>query len=428
MAVELWPSQQAGSDWLLEHYFGIIGDEAGLGKTYTAIDAASQVDGDKLITVPKYLMGQWYDSLLEFGVDPLDIALVQGSPAHKRELLSHPFEWTIISYNMLGQTHEKNRTAYNYSELLKRRFARHISDEAHRYRNRDAQWTKQAHRIRTDGRWLLTGSPVYRNAGDVWSLLNLCDPKRFRSYWSFVNEYCLTEQTMYKEEVVGVKNPKVFRSLLNEYMLRRRFKDIAHHLPQLMPPITIRPPLSAGTRSEYHALEATGFDEKGAVSITEQQAITTQLRQLTGSDPNKVQAVSDLVEDINDRVIILTWFHQSAWAVADKLKCGPPVTGAMSPDKRVAVLNQAAANPRAVVVATMESIKEGLNLQHFTKVVFYEEDWQAETNNQMLARFQRAGQTKRVQQYLIRSANTIDEAVHGVQKNRNFYNKQAMME
>ena len=49
MAVELWPSQQAGSEWLLNHYHGILGDQAGLGKTYTAIHAASQLEGDKLI-------------------------------------------------------------------------------------------------------------------------------------------------------------------------------------------------------------------------------------------------------------------------------------------------------------------------------------------------------------------------------------------
>ena len=364
-------------------------------------------------------MKQWAEYLDEYGIPESRVAMLSGTQSVKAKMLTEDYDWLIISYNLLGQTSPKNKSAEVYAPLLKRKFVQVMFDEAHRMRNRHAQWTKQAHKLKTNGRWMLTGSPIYRNAGDVWSLLNLCSRKLHSSYWRYVEQHCTVEQSMYSTEVVGVQDPKAFRSMLNNHMLRRTYKDVGAELPPMMRPITIRAKLTPATYKQYRDLEIeAGINQAKGQFIREQQAMIPKLRALCSLDENKITAVKDLIEDINDRVIILTWYKAVAARVSKALGIAPPITGDIPPNKRTKALKDQSKHDRSVVVATIESIKEGLNLQEFSHVVFYEEDWQPGTNNQILARFHRTGQDRRVQVYYIRAEGTIEEAVHGVHKKK----------
>ena len=62
MAITLRPYQVELRDWLIATGSAIVGDEAGLGKSYPAIEAAAQdsTPNDRnLLVCPRYLIPNW---------------------------------------------------------------------------------------------------------------------------------------------------------------------------------------------------------------------------------------------------------------------------------------------------------------------------------------------------------------------------------
>ena len=423
--------QHVAEDFLLSRPAAILADQAGLGKTPPTITAGLTLAGPKLVVVPKYLTNTWIDALRKQDIPESDIHVVEGSPTAKARVIEEGSTggWTIISYNMLGQTHPaakgnkvEGTTENRYGKLLRTKYGAVVFDEAHRMRGRQNMWTKQAHKLRTDYKWLLTGSPIYRDAGDLFALLQVCDPKTFSSFGSFVDEHCNVKEDQYKYYgvIVGLKDSEAFQEVTRPYMLRRLMSDVSLSLPELLDPISVRPDLYVHTQNEYDVVEAyiKQLKRGGEMEHMQAQGLLTRLRQLTGADRNKLQAVSDLVSDINERVVVMCWFRESARLVARKIGTDLIVTGAVSNDDRQIMLDRLSLDPHGVLVATMESLKEGLNLQHTSNVVFYEQDWLSESNDQAVGRFHRFGQTKQVQPYFVRAHGTIDDAIFNVSNRR----------
>jgi hypothetical protein len=73
-----------------------------------------------------------------------------------------------------------------------------ICDEVHRIKSRKAQQTRAIKSLNSQYRFGLSGTPADNKPQDLWSILNWLYPKRYSSYWRFVNEYCRFE-TMCRE-------------------------------------------------------------------------------------------------------------------------------------------------------------------------------------------------------------------------------------
>lgn len=428
--ITLYDYQTTALEWLLSHPRTILGDEPGVGKSYPAIEAALNVapDKPKLIVCPKYVIPNWCRYLDQYSIT--DYAVLSGSPSKKNTLLDEPHSWYLTTYNMLGQTSSKLRqgkeTQGKYLQLLRKRWGVVICDEAHRMRGRNSLHTNAAFRLNTAYLWLLTGSPLYRNAQDIWPLLHLVDKPTFPSFWRFVDEYCLTKRTPWGTEVVDVRNPNKFKAMMRHYMLRREMKLVGIDLPDLLTPKVLTCELTPKVKQNYQQLKTTfrmdnplaNEDGEPQFLRAEAMGVANKLRRLTAPDPNKLNLLTELLEDINERVVIYTWYRASAQAIADKIKTNLIVTGSLDGLKRQQQFDLLQANPYGRLVATIESMKEGVNLQHTSKVIFYEQDWVPETNNQAVGRFYRAGQKNPVQVYYIQARKTLDERVYKVSRER----------
>ncbi len=423
--IQLAPYQTKAKDWLCKHPFTILGDEPGVGKTHPAIFAALQQTScsPNLIICPAYLATNWAYELERSG--ETDVTVIVGTAKVKKLLLAQNHKWTIMSYALLAR--------FEYEKiLLKRNWASLIFDEAHRLRGRNSLRTKAAYRLRkhVDRIWMLTGTPLVANAGDLFPLLKLCDPQEHSSYWRFVGEHCHLIQTPWATKIGKLKNETAFYDLLRKYMLRRKLVDMLPDIPEVVEQ-TITVELSNKNRSKYQqAKKDYWLDGKPLLSGG---AVVTVLRQLTSEDGAKIDAVDGLIADLpNEKIVIFAWYrstvHRIVQTLQENYKGVYSITGATIWPDRQAKIDLFKQGGQKFLVATLGALREGVNLQCARIVIFVEEDWLAATNEQATARLLRRGQERTVLKYCIHARKTVDESVHRIQQRRADMSLRAVLE
>lgn len=446
--IKLAKYQQKSMQWLYENPYIILGDDPGVGKTHPAIFAAKQVISlsPNLIVCPAYLAENWKYELERCGETDI-VVIVSNTPKEKRQLLKEHHTWTIISYAFLSMIEYKHLLAKKNSKyhidspkiqmrikyrklLLDNSWATLIFDEAHRLRNRNSLSTRAAHHLRkrVDRIWMLTGTPTVANSGDLFPLLKLCDPKKYSSYWRFVNEHCHLVQNPWTTIIGELKNSNNFHNILKKYMLRRTLHNMLPNIPEVIEQ-TITVELSKANRSLYDKAKKEFW--LGDNPLLSGGAVIAALRQLTSRDEAKINAVLGLIEDLpNEKIIIFTWYRATVKQIVDKLNADNvySITGANTAKNKQEIIGKyRGGSEQKILVATLGALKEGVNLQFGRIVIFIEEDWLAATNDQAVARLHRRGQTQTVLKYVIHANKTVDQTVHRIQKRRGEMSLQAVI-
>ena len=79
----------------------------------------------------------------------------------------------------------------------------------------------------------ISGSFLRRDPSSMWTMFHMIDHERWSSYWRWVNTYCLTEQNAYtRHAIIGPKNVKELRGLLDEHCIRIMEETVADQLPE----------------------------------------------------------------------------------------------------------------------------------------------------------------------------------------------------
>jgi len=154
------PYQSEGVLWMLsmENQVhgpkgGFLCDEMGLGKT---VQVVSTILGNEkrrtLIVVPKSIITQWVHEIKKFA-PTLSVGVYNGSDMH-------PYDIVVCSYSMIVNTGPLHRMTWD----------RVVLDEAHEIRNRSSKTFKSVRALRTEIRWIVTGTPVFNSMSDFVSL------------------------------------------------------------------------------------------------------------------------------------------------------------------------------------------------------------------------------------------------------------------
>lgn len=113
-----------------------------------------------------------------------------------------------------------------YRRMLNRiKFDMAIFDEAHYLKNPDAVRTRQCRNLFSRRSLLLTGSPMPNNVGELWTLLDRCNPGQWGTYRQYLNQYAVFGGHKDKA-IVASKNTEDLRAKLGQVMLRRMKKDV----------------------------------------------------------------------------------------------------------------------------------------------------------------------------------------------------------
>ncbi|KAJ4751892.1 hypothetical protein LUZ62_086297 [Rhynchospora pubera] len=258
---------------------GIFADDMGLGKTLTLLSliaatktgGESSVVGDRnsskkkrkrtnedagvsgskvtLVVCPPSVFSSWITQLEEH-TQPgsLKVYLYHGDRTKdKRQLLK--FDIVLTTYSTLSTEFSDPN-----SPMKEIKWYRVILDEAHVIKNSAAQQTKAVVALKSERRWVVTGTPIQNSSFDLFSLMLFLrfQPFSIKSYWQ-----SLIQRPLAQGSASGLSR---LQALLGAISLRRT-KDVPDGGESLvgLPPKTVETclvELSAEERECYDKMES----------------------------------------------------------------------------------------------------------------------------------------------------------------------------
>ena len=230
--------QHVGVDWLVSMHErklnGILADEMGLGKTIQTIALLAhlacekEIWGPHLIVVPTSVMLNWEMELKKWA-PAFKIVTYYGNQKErrlKRVGWSKPnaFHICITSYKLVTQDHQSFR-----------RFKWHylILDEAQHIKNFKSQRWQLLLNFNSNGRLLLTGTPLQNNLMELWSLMHFLMPNVFESHRDF-KEWFSNPLTGMVEGSAEYNDNLIKRlhKVLRPFLLRRLKSEVEKQMPK----------------------------------------------------------------------------------------------------------------------------------------------------------------------------------------------------
>lgn len=429
--MELDNHQIIAKNWLLIHNRGILADEPGVGKTLPAIEAAKEFPlvEHVLVICPAYLRRNWFREIVDSGVPWVNITLVDGDSTKKRFDITEFNLWTIISY----ETYRRQP----YIGLLKdNSYDLFIFDESHHIRNRKSMNYHAAELLAKSNKpmWFLTGTPTVANGGDVYTTLHLIDPKTFKSYWRFVKEHCHLNETPWTTEVKGLIDRVRFEKMLAPYMLRRLYYDVYPDNPEYIEK-HVYIDLKQSTYANLKEMKKA-FREKLSNNtenmLLSAGALVHALRRTIIDDDSKFRVCLDIIEEHKEKsFVIFCWYRETGVKLKKYLEkkeiISEVITGDVSSSNRDSILKLHKDNYIPILIATLSTMQEGVNLQYCHNVIFVESDWLEKTHIQAIGRLIRRGQKSIVNVWNLLGYKTIDETIHKTRLSRKEMNLRELL-
>jgi Superfamily II DNA/RNA helicases, SNF2 family len=331
-----------------------------------------------------------------------------------------------------------------------------VLDEAHRIKDRDAQWTRGLKQLKTDEekgtRHVMTGTGFVNRPDELWSLLNFVDRKEWSSYWNFRKEYCweevdfVTGYTMIK----GIKPEKLddFRALRKQLGPRRRLSEVR---PDISEPIftTITVDLNPTQKKMYDEIRDYLYtlDQNGTPIVSPNVlSQLNRLRQISVATPEKIDewydekherrvqeirlvepsSKLDAVEELLDS---LEWDEENRQqlVVFSCFKAPLDMLEYRLYRKKIPYLHMKAEmnekdryrmwhdewfkKEHRVFLTSLQLGAESINLSSAERAVFLDRSWSPKDNMQAIGRIYRPGQTGQAQIIYIEAKATVDARV-----------------
>jgi SNF2 family DNA or RNA helicase len=391
----LFPFQKQAIEFAVTYKRVLIGLAPGLGKTVTAIMAA-QAAGCKriLIVSPLSLMYNWRNEVKKW--------LGEDSLIWYKRALPLEGKWTVTNYDTL-RLHPQQFYEVKWDAI--------VVDESIMIKHRKAKRTQIVKQLMIESNptycWLLSGAPISRLYDDLWSQFHVLNPRRFSSYWRFVDQYCIREETQWsKYNIVGNQpgaGERIKEDLKDIYISYTQ--DDVLDLPEFMFE-TVAIPMGKDQDKMYADMEeefVATLPESTKLVASNVLAQMTRLIQIASNpvlvngkdDSPKWDAVLEQLQFRQGPFIIWTSFIETARAMVDRLTLKgykvAKLTGATKPEERQAIVDEYQAGKLDIIVAHPGVGKYGLTLTACRTAIYLERQWFADDYYQSLHRIRRIG-------------------------------------
>lgn len=230
------------SDLLPTQCAALLTDAPGSGKTPQsawASDLVTPPNESIGVIAPAFLCDQWFRAWQVLFPDD-DIIQATGP----KKLSDLAYTGHVRVYIISVQSLRKDAFYLAVQQCFK---AHHVTtvivDESHYIKNKDAIQSKNVARLchphSVNNRFLLTATPILKEAQDLYMQLHVLDPYKFHSYHAFLDRYCWYTNTAWGPTDVRLKS-----GALNELS--------AHKLPASLG-VPARGALNSGSSLEYDA-------------------------------------------------------------------------------------------------------------------------------------------------------------------------------
>lgn len=378
--------QDFGTKYILNQKRVLLGDEMGLGKTIQAIASIAHLynAGKKFFTVvcPVSVMVNWAREIEKHS--KLKTMRIHGDNREKQ------FEDFIENGGVAITTFE------TLSKLPLEKL-QHIDmltvDEAHYVKNPNAQRTK-ALKVLTDVSeyvLLMTGTPLENKVEEMIFLISMLKDNLSKELSSMIT----------------LNKAPVFRNKIAPVYLRRVREDVLSELPE-----KLESEEWVDFTSPEKDLYRKALTQRSAMAC---RKISYEVENI--ADSSKLTRLLELCDEAKAdgrKIVIFSFFL----GVLDKVqaalgdRCFGRITGAIPSEERQDIIDKFAEAPDgSVILSQIIAGGVGLNIQCASVVIICEPQWKPSTENQAISRCYRMGQSKSVLVYRLLNADSVDEDI-----------------
>ena len=407
------------------NFCGILADDMGLGKTLEIISLILSENSNKpsLIVGPKSLIFNWQKEFEKWAPNVKVVVINGVAEDRKNIILSIKNDEKVIfisSYDSLRNDLE----LYNNVSF---RFC--ILDEAQFIKNHNTLKAQSVKQIKSEIRFVLTGTPIENTVVDLWSLFDFLMPNYLYNYNKFKDDY--------EKEIITNHNSSAIKKLVKKitpFILRRTKAEVLNDLPEKIEVIRYAQ-MNDDQRKVYEAQLLKTKEMIDGKSKVELLSAITRLRQICvypkmfmdnyQGESAKVDLLMELLLDMTSnghKVLVFSQFTSVFDAITNKLSekgIGYFVLTGKTPAMiRVNMVEQF--NERnsiqKVFLISLKAGGTGLNLVGADTVIQLDPWWNVAAENQASDRAHRIGQKNVVQVIKLICENSIEQKVLELQE------------
>lgn len=420
--------QREGVHWLKQlsslGFGGILADDMGLGKTLQVIAfvCAEKSPRPALIVTPSSLTYNWQSEISRFAPEA-KVIIIDGTKEEREKKLSDTseFNFVITSYPLL------RRDIAMYESID---FSYMFIDEAQYIKNPKTMNARSVKRVKADGYFALTGTPVENSLTELWSIFDYVMPGYLYSHGEFTARY---EKAITKDNSTRTMNE--LRTRIKPFVMRRMKSEVLSELPEKIEN-TMLADLLPEQRRIYDAYLIAAKSE--AVSIIENTdkhtrqlrilSLLMRLRQICchpvlfdtsyKKDSGKLEMLEEITKSAHDaghRILVFSQFTSMLAIIRRRfeamgLECFY-LDGATPSIERNFLADRFNSGKGDVFLVSLKAGGTGLNLIGADTVIHYDPWWNPAVMDQASDRAYRIGQTKAVQVIKLAARNTIEEKI-----------------
>lgn len=308
-----------------------------------------------------------------------------------KAFFNREFQYFILNYEVIGteisnEKAGKDVVSYPWADLINAVSAAGflncvVADEAHSFKNMNAKRTKAILRMNVPRKIPLTGTPLVNRLKELFPLLHWIDPTTFPSEQSFLNTY---------DNGNGApRNPKELQRALLPYMFRRAKKDVLTELPPITR-ITHIVSLSPLHRQRYDAALEMVYQTIDGYERDIQNTLVqlNRLREIVADAKadESVEYIQNFLEETDEKILVFSNFKMPAKQIAAEINCNV-IHGDVPVERRMKFVDDFNTNPDTrVLVLTIATGQEGLNLTAASTILFNDLPWTMKDVTQAEAR------------------------------------------
>ena len=382
--------------------------DMGLGKTFIGSEKLKQLNNPiNLVIVQKSKVDDWMDHFKEhYDFNVYDLT---NKKQFENFLNDNSYKVGIINYDLIWRREELKKLK-NFTIML---------DESSLIQNESSKRTKFIMKLSATNIILLSGTPCsgkYENLYTQAKLLNWNITKT--DFW---DRYIITRSIPGNgfpiKIVIGYKNIDELKNKLREHgAIFLKTEDVLD-LPE-QNNVTIK----CNNTKEYNDFVKNFYIKLDDKELIGETTLTKMLyaRQLASAyNQNKINALKELIESTNDRLIIFYNFNIELDVLKKVCKDKPLsfINGNTKDLKKYDYYNN------SITLCQYQSASKGLNLQKANKIIYFSLPLSCENFMQSKKRIHRIGQKNNCFYYYLITKNSIDEKIFkNLEKGKDYTN------
>jgi superfamily II DNA or RNA helicase len=425
--VRLFPYQTEGVAFLAARGRALLADDMGLGKTLQAIAASiwmAEHAGVKkaLVVCPASLKQQWAREIEKFTTQKVQI--IQGSVEGRQVQYRADALFFVVNYELVL------RDLSVIGETLKPDLL--ILDEAQKIKNWRTKIAATIKLISTRYVFVLTGTPLENRIEDLYSLMQVVDPRILGPLWRCLLDFHITDE---RGKVIGYRNLSELRQRISSVMLRRNRSLVSDQLPDRTEVRLDIPMTRAQQDLHGAAMSAAGLianiAKRRPLTPGESNRLMSALQQarmacnaaglvdkVTEGSP-KLDEVKRLLEELclqsNRKVVVFsqwTLMTEMVESLVRSLGLGcVRLHGGVPTNQRGKLMEKFQHDDAIQVFISTDAGGVGLNLQAGSALINLDMPWNPGVLEQRIGRIHRLGQKEKVQIFLLLAEDSYEQQV-----------------